>query len=74
MRTKLLVSPAITYRKIKYTVTPPVTQKAQTKIPPSHSKPQSQSQIRLLCCNIQRLNTAKQHNKLLAILDMDCVT
>ena len=73
MRTKLLVSPAITYRKIKYTVTPPVTQKAQTKkIPPGHSKPQSQSQIRLLCCNIQRLNTAKQHNKLLAILDKDC--
>ena len=46
--------------------------KALKKIPPSHSKPQSQSQIRLLCCNIQRLNTAKQHSKLLAILDMDC--
>ena len=30
-KNKLLVSPAITYRKIKYTVTPPVTQKAQNK-------------------------------------------
>ena len=46
--------------------------KPTPKIPPSHSKPQSQSQIRLLCCNIQRLNTAKQHSKLLAILNMDC--
>ena len=53
-------------------MTIPVTNKKRIKIPPSHSKPQSQSQIRLLCCNIQRLNNSKQHNKLLAILDKDC--